>query len=57
MLFVGSHTHYNPPYPYPFSYPAYIYVHVPFITSFNPEGVLWNIGIQPPHYMVQQPEK
>jgi hypothetical protein len=52
---------YSPPYTYPSSYPAYIYVQFPYTTHFNPEDwgsmVLWNTGIQPPHYMVQQPRK
>jgi len=52
---------YDPPYPWLSSYLAYIYIHFLFITHLDPEDgdstVLWNIGIQPPHYTTQQPRK
>jgi hypothetical protein len=48
---------YNPPY----SYPTSVNIHFPFTMHFNHEdggsAVLQNTGIEPPHYMVQQPRK
>jgi len=42
---------------YASSYHAYISVHFPFISHFNPEdgssSILRNFGVQPSHYTVQ----